>query len=147
MEKAAARREARLIAKSQTEHRAPMVGTMQEREERAKQQQWAAYQKWQTVHKKELLEGPDGEHFAKLIKFLDQLTIDSAPDLIEAVKDLVWLSDANHKTKLEALRLIDHTIIKLREKEGLPIFDDPLMGEEPNAFMKIRKILTGVGNI
>jgi hypothetical protein len=145
--KASERRQARLESKAQTEHRAPMVGTMQEREERAQQQQWSRYLKWQTTYKKELLDGPHGAHFARLIGFLNQMDLNAAPELVDAVKNSTWLSEADQKTKLDALRLIDRAIIKLREKEGLSPFDDPLMGEEPNAFLIIRKELTGVGHI
>jgi len=147
LRKSAERRQARLESRSLTEHSAPMVGTLQEREERAKQQQMGRYLKSLTLRKKELLDGPHGEHFARLIKFLDQMDITTAPELIEAVRNSVWLSDTDQATKNEALWLIDSAIMRLRIKEGLSPFDDPLMGEEPNAFLIIRKLLTGVGSI
>jgi hypothetical protein len=146
MRKSAERRQARLEHRAQNEHGAPMVGTPQEREERAKQQQMARYLKSITVRKQELLQGRHAEHFRELVKFLEQMDITTAPELIDAVKDSVWLSDTDRATKNDALWLIDSAITKLRIKEGLPPFDDPLMGEDPNAFMIIRKHLTGVGN-
>jgi hypothetical protein len=147
LRKSAERREARLFAKAQTEHSAPMVGTPQEREERDKQKQMARYLKSLTVRKQELLQGPHGEHFARLVKFLDQMDITTAPELIEAVKNSVWLSDTDQTAKNDALWLIDSAIIKLRIREGLPPFDDPLWDQPPNAFEIIRHHLTGVGHL
>jgi len=105
------------------------------------------YQKGLVLERKKLLEGPHAEHFQKLCKFLDQMTLNDAGILIDAVKDSVWLSETDQRAKNDALRLIDNTIIKLREEAGLAPFDDSLMGEPPNAYLVIRKILTGVGNL
>jgi hypothetical protein len=143
--KTAARREAKLRAKAETEHSAPMVGTPQEREERAKQQQFSRYLKSITLRKLELLEGACAADFEKLIRFLDQMTINTAPALVEAVKNSVWLSEADQKVKEDALWLIDTTIVSLRVKAGLSPFDDPIFEAAPNAFQIIRKVLTGVG--
>lgn len=145
--KSAARREKKLIEKSQETHNAPMIGTPQEREERDKQRQWAIYEKTLSLRKAELLAGPSGHHFALLIKFLNQMTLDDAGTLIEGVKNSIWLSDADQTDKNDALWLIDTYIIRLRVKNGMSPFSDPLMEDPPNAFLIIRKTLTGVGHI
>ena len=75
------------------------------------------------------------------------MTLDSSAELIEAVKTSEWLRDCSQKTRNEALWLIDGAIIKLRTKNGMCPFDDPIMDQPPNAFLIIRKILTGVGDI
>lgn len=104
------------------------------------------YEKSITLRRAKLFEGENGEHFKKLNTFLRNLTINDAPKLIEGVENSIWLSSADQKTKEDALWLIDSTIIGLRMKSGLPPFDDPLIGQQPNAFLQIRKTLTGVGN-
>jgi hypothetical protein len=147
LEKSAARRLARLEEKALTEHTVPMVGTPQERAERDKQRQLAIYFKGLTLHKKQLMEGPHGEQFKLLIKYLNQMTIADAATLVDAVKDSAWLSTTDQPTKNDALRIIDSTIVGLRINNGMCPFDDPMIGQEPNAFLLIRKILTGVGHL
>lgn len=148
LRKSAERRKAKLIAKAQTEHSAPMVGTMAERAERDKQRQWSRYEKWRVAYRKDLMTGPQGDQFTKLVAYLDAMTMESASGLIDAVKSSAWLSAADVKTKYDALSLINDKIIKLRESAGLPPFDDslPFTDETPTAFQVIRKHLLGVGS-
>jgi hypothetical protein len=73
-----------------------------------------------------------------LLDFLRTMTLASAGDLIGIARS--WrTADAN--TRFEVLSLIDTAIIELRQRHGLPPFDDALPGEPPTVFQIIREIL------
>jgi hypothetical protein len=75
-----------------------------------------------------------------LVEFLDKLTIDQAPALIEIVEGGGW-RNADSDTRLEVTILIGAAIAALRERHGLVPFDDSLPGQPPTAFEIIREAL------
>jgi hypothetical protein len=109
------------------------------REERAVLQR--AWRTWRQERLTELLDGPHGMAAQALCKVLDDLKLDDGT-LIAAVEAGPW-RDADADTRFEILRLVDHAIIALRERNGLPPFDDPLpFGDgPPMAFQVIREHL------
>jgi hypothetical protein len=60
--------------------------------------------------------------------------------LIRLVERGQWRS-ADLEIRLEILSLIDGAITALREKQGVPPFDDALPDEPANVFLAIREVL------
>jgi hypothetical protein len=92
-------------------------------------------------HRNELLEGPYGFEFRHLLSYLAGLTLGSAADLVRFVEQLEWVARAPASVRHEALHLIADAITRLRERNGLAPFDDPLFEAPPNAFIRIREML------
>jgi hypothetical protein len=110
----------------------------QDKELADRDRQARAWRKWRRERINELLAGPHGAAAQELMQFLEQL--ESAPALIEFVKRGPW-RNADDDTRFLVLGLIDIAITEVREKRGLPPFDDALPGEPPNAFVIIRDML------
>jgi hypothetical protein len=106
---------------------------LEERDRQARM--WRA---WRRAKIEELLAGPYGTDVKALVDFLEQLS--SASELIEFIKCGPW-HNADSNTRFVVLGLVDLAIVEVREKRGLPPFDDPLPGEPPNAFLTIREWL------
>jgi hypothetical protein len=97
---------------------------------------------WQQLRHKRieaLLAGRYGAKAQALIAFLETMTLDEGPRLIERVRAGNW-QHADPDTRFEILSLINTAITTLRERAGLPPFDDALPGEEPTAFLIIREM-------
>lgn len=88
------------------------------------------------------LSGPHGGGFERLVTFLDQMTLQSASELIELVRAGNW-DAADRDTRFLVLDLVGNAIMRLRERHDLPPFDDPLSwtGAPPNAFLILREHL------
>jgi hypothetical protein len=126
---------------------APRKARQRASESRAKQnaladreQQSCLWHKWRQERVDALLAGPHGEAAKKLTAFLDQMTSDDASALIDLVRRGPWC-DTDTDTRFLVLALIDHAIVRLRERHNLPTFDDPLPGASPNVFLTIREVL------
>ena len=104
-----------------------------------RQQLNAVWRRWRNEQREKLLAGPYGDQFRSLIDFLDDMSLHDGAALI-AMVEAEW-KHADVDTKLEALSLIDRVIIALRERHGLPAFDDPLSDEAPSVFQIIREVL------
>jgi hypothetical protein len=74
------------------------------------------------------LAGDDGTKLQALIAQLDVLTLETIPQLAAFVRANGWHSAAA-TTLFMARLLASETIVRLREKNGLAPFDDPLPGE------------------
>ena len=96
------------------------------------------WRKWRRERIDELLAGPHGAAAQELVQFLEQL--ESAPALIEFIKRGPW-RNADDDRRFLILGLIDTAITEVREKRGLPPFDDTFQDEPPNAFVVIREML------
>ena len=99
----------------------------------------AAWQRWRNEQREKLLAGPYGEQFQRLIGFLDDMGLHDSVALIGMV-EAEW-KHADADMRFAALSLIDSAIITLRERHGLPTFDDPLPDEAPNVFQIIHEVL------
>ena len=99
-----------------------------------------AYRQWRHEHREALLAGQHGDAARCLIDFLEDMGLHDGAALIRLVERGQWRS-ADFDTRLEILALIDSAIISLRERHGLPPFDDALPADPPNAFLLIREAL------
>jgi hypothetical protein len=97
------------------------------------------YARWRRERVEALIAGY-GEAAHALLAFLDNMTIDQAPDLIAVIEQGPWLT-ADAGVRFEILALADAAIVRLREQHGFPPFDDPPTHEPPNAFQIIKEIL------
>jgi hypothetical protein len=88
------------------------------------------------------LVGPHGAQIAALLAFLKELSLDRGDELVKFVRAGGWQS-ADADTRYLVLRLASSAIVKLREKAGLPPFDDalPFGNEPPTVFQIIRGML------
>jgi hypothetical protein len=99
-----------------------------------------AWRAWQRKRVEELMAGPYGEAARELRGFLADMTMGDAAALVAAVENGPW-RQADADVRFEVLRLVDHAIVRLRETNSLPPFDDALPGEPPTAFEIIREAL------
>jgi hypothetical protein len=124
--------------------RAPRKARMRAAEKRAaktddRENLARLYACWRRERVETLIAG-HGEAVLRLLAFLDSMTIDHAAELIAVIEQGPWRSvDAD--TRFQVLVLVDAAIVRLREKYGLTPFDDPLVGEPPNAFQIIKGLL------
>lgn len=88
-----------------------------------------------------LLNGPHGGSVKALLAFARNMTLQSAPELVERVRAATWLQGLSVDDKFIVLRLLNNGIVNLRKRSGLPEFHDALPDREPKAFHKIKTIL------
>jgi hypothetical protein len=100
----------------------------------------AAYRRWRDERREVLLAGRHGDGARRLIGFLEGIGLENGAALIRLVEREQWRS-ADLDTRLEILSLIDGGITALREKHGMPPFEDALPAEPPNVFLSIREAL------
>jgi hypothetical protein len=86
-----------------------------------------------------LLVGPHGARARALIAFVQTMSLDDGPQLIEFVRTGNW-HHADPDTQFEILSLINTAITALRERAGLLPLDDALPDEEPTAFLVLREM-------
>lgn len=89
---------------------------------------------------KECREALEKTPAAGLLKFLDTMTLSSAPALIRLVEEAHWLKDMTQDERALVLGQISRAISKVRRKAELLELDDPLPGQPDNAFLTIRAI-------
>jgi hypothetical protein len=99
---------------------------------------WCA---WRCERRDALLAGPHGADAQALLNFIWTMTLASAAALVDAVGRGPW-HQADSDTRFEVLSIVDAAIIALRERQGLPPFDDALPGEASNAFLLVREALS-----
>src|SRR5262249_50783674 len=98
------------------------------------------WRRWRHERVEALLAGPHGAKAQALLAFLQTMSVDDGPQLIEFVRAGDWQhTDAD--TRFEILLLVSAALASQRERVGLPPFDDGLPGEEPSAFLMIRELL------
>jgi hypothetical protein len=100
----------------------------------------AGYRRWRDERREALLAGPYRHPVRRLISFLKSMGLQDGAALIQLVEREQWRS-ADFDTRHEILALIDNAVISLRERHGLPPFDDALPAELPNVFLLIREAL------
>jgi hypothetical protein len=97
----------------------------------------AYYRMWRQQELDDVLAGDDGAKLKALIEQLDALTLDTIPQLAAFVRANGWHTAAA-TTLFVARRLASESIIRLREKNGLEPFDDPLPGEPAAPEQEVR---------
>jgi hypothetical protein len=98
---------------------------------------------WRRWHRDELeaaVAGPHGAVATRLVQLLRDLTLKSAPALLNFVDAQTW-SDIDHNTRFILLHEIDAAVTVLRTRNGMLPFDDPPDDDRPNVFLKIRTIM------
>jgi hypothetical protein len=98
---------------------------------------------WKTWHAEQLdeaLVGPHGALVSELMTLLDRLEPSSAAALLNFIRRSDWRS-VSYDTRLTVLHHINDRITRMRERHGLPPFDDPLPGQPDNVFRIVRSIL------
>lgn len=88
-----------------------------------------------------LLNGPFGRDVRGLLQFMRTMTLESAPALVALVKSVAWVRALPEDHKHILLRLISSGIAQVREKNGLPPFDDEIFGQQPKAFSQIKSVV------
>lgn len=89
-----------------------------------------------------LLSGPHAGRTRRLLTFLQDMTLTDGRALIAHLNVEGW-PDVDREARADALSLIGVRITHLRERAGLPPFDDPLPGARDNVFLTVRKLLGG----
>jgi hypothetical protein len=97
------------------------------------------WKRWRHERLEALLAGPYGESVRELLAFLQTMSLDDGPQLIEFVRAGDW-HRTDPDTRFEILSLINTALTMLREQQGLPPFDDALPDEEPTGFLIIREM-------
>lgn len=99
------------------------------------------WRRWRKKRLQALLDGPFGKDVRGLIRFMDTMTLSSAPAFLKVVTEATWAKEMSLNERHELLSVISARITKLRLKEGLPPFDDALFDEPPKAFEIIKEYL------
>ena len=141
--RAAEKRAAKHVVNSDAD--APMVPSAQEKAQQEKSVTLREWKRWRRERSDMLLEGPLSREYKALLLLVGSLAPESAPALVSYVQRCEWLKGSDLNTRHIILSVVDDAIVRLRMVHGLAPFDDSLPGEEPTAFERIRKHLTGVG--
>ena len=99
---------------------------------------------WKKFHRDErdaVLAGPHARTLEGLFQAFSAIEHVAPVQLIGFINAINW-SAVDHQTRCITLHELSTAIVRLREKRGLPPFDDPLWGAPPNAFQVIQKIIT-----
>ena len=95
---------------------------------------------WRKYHHEQLVEALSGPHSAiisDLMTLLGRLDLNAGAALLEFLRSVDWHAVA-YDVRLVALHELHNAITKLRERCGLPPFDD---GREDNVFRIARAII------
>lgn len=84
-----------------------------------------------------------GEWFRRFVATLNHFSIEHGDRMIEYVRveSKKWLAGASVEIRHAALTAIDNRCVKIRERAGLPPFDDTMPGEEDNVFFTCKSVL------
>jgi hypothetical protein len=98
---------------------------------------------WTAWHKEQLdkaLAGPHGAVVAQVMTLLKQMDTISGAAMVAAMRGIDW-GVVDYDTRLTILHQVHQAIARLRERAGLPPFDDPLPGQPTNVFQRVRQML------
>ncbi len=88
-----------------------------------------------------LLEGPHASEVKHFMKFMRTMKLEDGDRFLDLVHDSKWLHDEPRSVRRQILHLIGRTIYRMREREGLPPFDDAIFNEELTVFDRIKELL------
>ncbi|RPH72705.1 MAG: hypothetical protein EHM78_02040 [Myxococcaceae bacterium] len=114
-----------------------------EKKQKEQNAQLKLYREWKRLVRDDIKKA-HGQDFANLMRILRNLKLAEVDVLVLFVAEARWLLESDLTTRLATLSYIDGSLVRCNVRNGLPHFDDPLWDEPPNAFLKIRKMLTGV---
>jgi hypothetical protein len=98
------------------------------------------YHGWFREQIEAVRQGPYGTRLEQLRQFLDRMTPDDGAELIALVRRQGWHRAADD-TRYLVLRVINNSILLVREKHGLPPFDDALDDEAPTLSQIVKQTL------
>jgi hypothetical protein len=102
----------------------------------------ARYRRWKREQREELLAGPYGKEIRGLMSFIRTMSITSAPALVKFIERAAWVRNAPVDVRHQVLSIVGRGILLLREREGLPPFDDGMMDDDvPTAFAQVKALL------
>lgn len=119
----------------------------QARVEKAIQERNVLYRRYRAAKRTELQElcaaSEHGERLRKFAATLNHFGIEHAARMKAYVQDEAdqWLGSAPADIRAMALSLIDHRIIRIRQRAGLVPFDDPLPSEPDRIFQTLKRML------
>jgi hypothetical protein len=105
-------------------------------------QQFALWRKWRRERSEALFAGPYADAARDLLNLLDHLSLEDGERLVVGVRAGPWAA-ADADTRFLILAAIDNALAGVRERNGLPPFDDSLpWSDEPlSAFLMLREVL------
>jgi hypothetical protein len=98
------------------------------------------YKKQRKEDVDKLLAGPYGAEAKQLFEFLEHVNLHIGHELVEYVRSGPW-RHADDDTRFMILASIDAALMRLRERDGLEPFSDPLPDEASSPFLIIRELL------
>ena len=112
------------------------------KELRERDELFALWRKHHRARRDALLAGPHGTAAQALIGFMKTMSLNDGAMLIDLVVAGPWRR-ADADTRFVVLQLIDAALARLRERNGLPPFNDalPFSDEPDTAFQIIRQEL------
>ena len=113
-----------------------------ERDLRDEQILLKSYRAWKRAKRDALLSGPHRREVRGLIRFIESMTLSSAPALIALIERAAWIRTMTADERHDLFGIVARGITRCREKAGLPPFDDeiPWM-QEPKAASRIKAIM------
>lgn len=120
------------------------VTTPTERALQDRERQFSLYRARKRQQYEELYADPvHGERLRKFNSTLGHFKIDHADLMVAYVASAAknWLLAAPPDIRHAALEMIDTRIQRVRARAGLPVFSDPLPGEESDVFQLCKKAL------
>jgi hypothetical protein len=83
-----------------------------------------------------------GERLRKFQATLNHFGTEDADRMLAFVQAQAWLHAAPKDFRCTALEMIGARIRRIRVKAGMPVFDDPLPGEDDDVFQLCKQELT-----
>ncbi|MCA1452170.1 hypothetical protein I6F35_02935 [Bradyrhizobium sp. BRP22] len=139
----AAPRRSKPVRVVRSEANAPLVPTVLEKEQRDNSVQFARYKRAVRTESTALLSSEHSANYRILLALLRRLTPQSSHELVDYVKGARWIKACDRDQQFTVLSMMDMAIVRARVHAGLPPFDDALPGEPDNAFLILRKEITG----
>lgn len=99
------------------------------------------YKAWRRQSYADLLEGPHGTGIRDLMAFLRAMGLRDGKALLDRVRGATWLLGATEAVRFVVLRMIGAAIARVREREGLDPWDDPVWDRPPGVFQMARDLL------
>jgi hypothetical protein len=98
------------------------------------------WDKWHAEELTEALEGVHGAVVREVMCVLDQLELESAGALLDAVRRQDWRA-VSPDVRLTILHQVNEQITRLRDRHDMPPIDDPLPGAPESVFCRIKALV------
>ena len=140
---AAEKRAAKKVVLSDAD--APMKLSETEQKQADQERQVRMWKAWHRQQVEQVANGPHGDDWRELVRAVKSATFEDHGVILHSVRSADWLHEADLNTRRVAVSMIANAIVRLRELNGYPPFDDSLPGEDPTVFEIIRdelKVMT-----